>query len=300
MGYVIAILTVLLIAMLIYIVRVWWQIRNINHSLEIRAKEDRKQYITLSVHNRGLVALTANLNRCLEAEEKSMMKVRQSENEFKQLIANLSHDLRTPLTAIRGYLQLMNTENLSDDKRKNLDVAFRYSDELGQLIEHFFEYTYLADATKEMNIQTVNLTNLVIQLLADSVALFEENGIEIEVMEGDMVYASIDCEMTTRIVQNLIRNTIAHSAGKLTVKIEQDDMARIYFTNPMRRGYQIDASRIFDRFYTGDQSRHRTTGLGLSIVSLLATQMGGNAKAMSEDGQLTIIISFLLHRRDVK
>lgn len=291
MVYVIVILAMLCLILILYVIVLRLQLRSINYQLQKRALEESRQLLTLSFQNKELTQLALNVNRCLTAEEKSLNQARKSEKDFKQLIANLSHDLRTPLTAIRGYLQLIAHGDLSISEKKNLDVAMRYTDELGQLIEHFFEYTYLVDAKPEMNLQELNLTNLVMEVLADSVTMFEEQGIAIEIEEGPGVMAFADREMTIRILQNLIRNCIAHSGGNLKVWIDSDIMARIHFQNPLKPNYHVDPSRIFDRFYTGDSSRHRTTGLGLSIVKLLSKWMGGKAEAAMNDNLLELIIS---------
>lgn len=288
MVYAILILGSLCIIFLVYIIRIRLQISSINRQLAARAKDESRQLLTLSLQNRELTKLASNINRCLRAEEASIGKARRSERDFKQLIANISHDLRTPLTAIKGYLQLLERDTLTESEIANLKVALRYTEELGQLIDHFFEYTYLKDATPDRKMESFDLTNLVIQVLADSVPLFEEHGIEVQVEDAPIVKAYADKEMTTRIVQNLVRNCIAHADGYVTVTVDEAVNARIRFRNPVPANFCVDATKVFNRFYTGDQSRHRTTGLGLSIVALLAERMGGKAKAKVEDGMFEI------------
>lgn len=297
MVYAIFILISLCIIFLLYIIRMRLQLKSINHQLEERAKEESRQLLTLSLQNRDLIQLTCNVNRCLLAEEASIGKARRSEKDFKQLIANISHDLRTPLTAIKGYLQLLERDTLTEVEVANLKVALRYTEELGQLIDHFFEYTYLTDATPDMKLEAFDLTNLVIQVLADSVPLFEERGIEVQVTDAPIVTAYADKEMTTRIVQNLVRNCIAHADGNVTVAVEEGTNARIRFSNPVPASFNVDVNQVFDRFYTGDQSRHRTTGLGLSIVALLAERMGGKAMARVEDGRFEIEVELQKKRK---
>lgn len=290
MVYAVIVLAILCISLILYLIRIWLQLRSINHQLASRAKEQSKQLVTVSVEQKEITTLVSNINRCLRAEEKSSYQARRSEKEFKQLIANLSHDLRTPLTAIRGYLQLISSDQFTANEQKNLEVALRYTTELGQLIEHFFEYTYLVDAPSEMKRKNINLTNVVIQSLADSVNLFEEQELQVKMMGDKPVMAYVDKEMTIRILQNLIRNCLAHSGGDVKVWVDKTDQARIHFMNPIRPGYRVDPAHIFDRFYTGDASRHRTTGLGLSIVKLLTERMGGKALALVKHEQLEIII----------
>ncbi|URZ18323.1 ATP-binding protein [Clostridium felsineum] len=101
----------------------------------------------------------------------------------------------------------------------------------------------------------------------------------------------VDKEMTIRIIQNLIRNCIAHSAGDVTVKVFKKDMAIIIFKNPLENHKEIDIERIFDRFYVGDSLRHKSTGLGLSIVKLLTEEQRGNVGADIQGNMLQIKVS---------
>lgn len=297
MIYAVILLLIVCLWLCIYIVRIQVQLRSINHQLKKRTEDQNKQLVTLSLQNKELIELTANVNRCLKAEGRLLIQARQNEREFKQLIASISHDLRTPLTAIRGYLQLVERGTLTEQERKNLQVALKYTDELGQFIDHFFEYSYLLDAKPEMRLETFQLNMLVIQCIADSVALFEEKGIQVQVEEGPPVMVYADREMTIRILQNLIRNCIAHSAGDLTVMIDADEAAKLHFCNPVSSRVPIDPEKLFERFFTGDATRNRTTGLGLSIVKLLSENMGGSAKAVMKANILEIIISLPLKKK---
>lgn len=93
--------------------------------------------------NKGLNDLTANINKCLKSEDTLRLKGFRADKKFKELIANILHDLRTPLTAIKGYQQLMEKGELTEEQRKKLEIVQKHTEELGQLIEHFFEYSYL-------------------------------------------------------------------------------------------------------------------------------------------------------------
>jgi signal transduction histidine kinase len=119
----------------------------------------------------------------------------QEEKRFKELIANISHDLRTPLTAIKGYQQLIAKKELSDDQRHKLQIAGKHADELGTLIEHFFEYSYHVHAEPEPNLERINLTNLVMECLAESIANFEEKSLSVHIEETVPVFACADKEM---------------------------------------------------------------------------------------------------------
>lgn len=291
---VIGILSILIILLVLYIIFFQLQLHNINNQLIKRLTENTRQPVRLELMNHELNSLAVNINRCLNAEENLHLNSIKEEKNFKEMIANISHDLRTPLTAIKGYQQLMAKEPLTHDQQEKLQIAQKHADELGNLIEHFFEYSYLLNAEPELHPISINLTNVVTECLADEVSLFEEHGLAVHIEESPQVFVYADKEMIVRIIQNLIRNCVTHSVGDVTVKISASKTAVVSFKNPLENSAAIDVDRLFDRFYTGDPSRHKTTGLGLSIVKLLAQRMGGSTGARLQDNVIEIWIELPL------
>ncbi len=284
------------IMLIIYIVYIQVQLRNINSQLTKRMLEKTKQPLSLELINRQLNTLTANINRSLAVEEKLRFDSIKREKSFKELIANISHDFRTPLTAIKGYQQLMENDELSKNQQKKLQIAEKHTEELGQLIDHFFEYSYLISTEPELNMVRINLTNLVTECLAASVPTLEENNLSLHIEETPNIFVFADKEMVMRIIQNLIRNCVQHCEGYIEVRLLSMENAVISFKNPVKNASEIDVNRIFERFYTADKARGSNTGLGLSIVSLLAKQMGGSVGASLQDGLLDIRVRLQLFK----
>lgn len=276
------------------------QFYNINRQLTKRLLEKTRQPISLELINRDLNILATNINKCLVEEEKLRIDGIKREKRFKELIANISHDLRTPLTAIKGYQQLIENSELTDNQRKKLGIAQKHTVELGQLIEHFFEYSYLINSEPELNLQRINLTNIVIECLAASVPILEENNLAVHIEETPPIFVLADKEMVLRIIQNLIRNCVQHSNGNIEVQLLVMENAVISFRNPVKSTSDIDVERIFDRLYKGDKVRSNTTGLGLSIVRLLAELMGGSTDAKLQNGLLDIQVRLRLFKNKSK
>ena len=296
LAIMVGVLCILIILSVSYIIFFQLQLRNINRQLTKRLTEYTRQPISLELINKELNTLAVNINKCLKAEETLRLDGIREEKRFKEMIANISHDLRTPLTAIKGYQQLMGKGVLSDEQQRKLIIAQKHADELGNLIEHFFEYSYLMNADPELNTGRINLTNLVTECLAESVAVFEENNLAVHIKEAPPVFAFADIEMTVRIVQNLIRNCVAHSGGGVMVQVFGIEKAVISFKNSLRDTSEIDVERLFDRFYTADKSRKKSTGIGLSIVRLLAEKMSGSVSAALQDGLLDIQVRLPLFK----
>ena len=221
----------------------------------------------------------------------------KDEKHFKEMIANISHDLRTPLTAIKGYLYLLSQSELTSDQCHKLSIAQKHANDLGNLIDSFFDYSYMLNTELLPNMQKINLTNIVAECLADFVTAFEERGITVVYQQELPVYAYADPQMTIRIMQNLLRNCKAYSVGDITVTIcniqsPKGRMAQIAISNAINSNNQVDPERMFERFYKGDKSRSSTaTGLGLSIVKHLVEINNGTASARIKENILTLEIS---------
>lgn len=294
---VVVILSILVILLTAYIIFFQLQLRSINRQLTKRLREHTRKPVSLELINRELNSLAVNINKCLKVEENLRLESIREEKHFKELIADISHDLRTPLTAIKGYQQLMEKGELTSDQYQKLKIAEKHADELGRLIEHFFEYSYLVNAEPVLEKEKINLTNLTAECLAESISAFEENNIKIHFNETSPVFVLSDKEMLIRIIENLIRNCLQHSESDVEVSIYVSKNAVLSFKNLVNNPSEIDVKKLFDRFYSENKARNKTTGLGLSIVKLLAEQMGGSTGASLKDGILEIRVELPLWER---
>lgn len=295
MIIVVGVLSVIIMILFLYCFSLQLQLRKINQQLNKRITKQLRQPIHLGLMNGELNRLVANINKCFKAEENLRLERIQEEKRFRELIANISHDLRTPLTAIKGYQQLMGKGELTHEQHEKLLIAQKHADELGALIEHFFEYSYLLNIDIKPKLERINLTNLMTECIAESIAMLEKKNLLVRFEENKPVFSYIDKEMTIRIIQNLIRNSVFHASGNIRVKVtENNDKAVILFKNFVDKEANIDVNRLFERFYTGDKSRSKTTGLGLSIVKLLTEQMGGFVIAKLEESGLEILVGLPL------
>lgn len=290
MTAVVACLGVLCLGLIVYIVLLNGQIKYISHILEKRTKQNSRQLVNTTLVNRNIDKLAAGINKSLKAEEQLRLKLINDEDNFKEMIANISHDLRTPLTSMDGYVQLIEQNEQDEKQLLRLDIVRRHTKELAALINHFYEYSYLIDSRPTINREAFSLTDFVTECIADSVSLFENANMPVD-MEEHEEYVYADKEMTMRIVQNLIRNAVSHGREIAVIRITKDDQVHLHFMNKTFNGEIIDTDRIFDRFYSRGKDG-RSSGLGLSIVNVLATQMGGSVAAELKDEMLDICVTF--------
>ncbi|OBZ12086.1 two-component sensor histidine kinase [Bacillus sp. FJAT-27264] len=284
-------LIILVLLLSVYIVFIHQQLRSINRQLGKRLAEHTRQPVSLDPLSKELNRLAIHINQCLKAEENLRLQAIREEKNFKELIANISHDLRTPLTAVKGYQQLLANGDLPSDQQEKLRIARKHTEALGRLIELFFEYAYLLNAEPECRTEKVNVGNLIAEGVAAAVPLLEERGLSVHFEETPPRFALADREMLARIVNNLIRNGCEHASGQIQIRLKhQEDKIILSFGNPVNIGAALDVMRLFERFYTGDHARNRGTGLGLAIVKLLVERMNGSVSASLQKGYLEIVV----------
>ena len=231
-----------------------------------------EKMLDISLVDKDIEQLAAVLNQYNEKQRQSIASTLRHEMYLKESIANISHDLRTPLTVILGHLQLLKKENLSAGQTQRIETIFNKAERMKELIQTFYDLSVI-DAKEVTPVrEDFNLTNLLINLITENAPALEAKGISPVIgLPDHSVYLHSDYGMVERIFQNLIINAI------------------FIIENPIDSKVEIDPNRLFERFYTGDKSRHNSgTGVGLAVVKLLTDKLGGNVFAKIENDTLTI------------
>ena len=191
----------------------------------------------------------------------------------------------------------MQKSDLDKEQLHNLQIAQKSTDELGNLIEHFFEYSYLITSNIKPNLEKINISNLIVECVLSYIGVLEEKNININMEESPPIYVRGDKDMLIRIVDNLLNNCSKHSLGDIDIKIDYDKIpdsknAKIIFTNPISQNSDINVEKLFHRFYTTDSTRNKSTGLGLSIVEFLVKQLNGDVGACLDKNAKLLSIYF--------
>ena len=296
------VISVLWIVFIIYFVGLKLQLRSLRRQLEYRIHAPIKKPLALEMQDNDLMALTAALNQIFRQDEEFRRLQNMNENEYKELITNISHDLRTPLTVLKGYLQLLECCEIDETGKKYLSVCFRHTDELERRIRQFFEYSYWMNQEQELHLIILNVTNLIVDTMTDFIPMFEEKGQMMRLHQNTIYKGLADEELLRRVMQNLLKNCLQYSVGEVVVIITQDtnqfmrlpqnlvpkDSVCICVQNPIAEDSELDSSKIFQRFYVERKERNQSTGLGLSIVKLLVEKMQGEVFALRDENLLTI------------
>lgn len=281
------ILTVLTVVLTIKICLMKKSAGEIKEKLEEKLKTDTNTLIDISSADRDMRSLAASLNVQLKELQKERQRFCQGDLELKDAVANISHDLRTPLTAICGYLDLLECEETNERVRQYLAQIADRTDVMKQLTKELFDYS-LVSSVKQMTMERLCLNSVLEESIASFYGVIVQRGIEPLVDITDVrVERMLDRSALVRVFGNIIGNAVKYSDGDLSVKMDGDGV--ITFSNKAEKLDAVEVGRLFDRFYTVEAARH-SAGLGLSIAKQLTRQMGGEITAEYENGRLVIIV----------
>ena len=272
------------------------EIKHITGDLKKINDIDTNQKVTLSFQNRSLQNLAREINKNIDQKQQTEVKYKHMDIELRQAIANISHDLRTPLTSIIGYIQLIKSDDLSnEEKSEYIDIILNRAKSLKMLISGFFDLSRLEANEYAFELESISLSNILCELIASFYNDFVNKGIEplIEIDESTPEIIG-DENAIRRVFSNLIQNSLKHGDKFISVSLKRDGNYIITtFTNNANNLNPDDIDHLFERFFTGDRTRTgKNTGLGLAITKALVEQMGHSITASFRDNNLSIIIKW--------
>ena len=282
---------------IVYVLRLKRDVRSIKGSLQKIKEMDTNMRLTTSTFDKEVMGLAQEMNEILDRQKEVRMESERVNREFRQGVTNISHDLRTPLTSASGYIGLIRSDKISDEKKlEYLEVVEGRLISLANLMSELFEYTQIVEGKIKLDLELVDACDLVREEIASFYDALVEGDLDVTVdIPETAVHLIIDRARLQRVVQNLMANVVKHGNDFLIVKVSPNGI--LTFANKVADLKGLDVDRMFERFYTSDVSRNsQKTGLGLAITKALVEQMGGKVVASLEDDLLTIdVIMNVLH-----
>lgn len=254
-----------------------------------RLTADTNTLIDISTRDPYMRKLASEINIQLRLLRKERHRYQQGDLELKEAVTNISHDLRTPLTAISGYLDLLEREEKRETTQRYLSHIQNRTEVLKNLTEELFRYSVVT-SLQDLKPERMDVVRTLEESLLSFYGAMQEKGIRphIELPE-EPVWRQLDAGAVNRIFSNIISNALKYSDGDLSVVMEPD--GSITFSNTSQALNTVAVGKLFDRFYTVEASRN-STGLGLSIAKILTERMGGSISASYFDKKLYITITF--------
>lgn len=266
------------------------EIRSVTEQLRELHQGETQKKIDLSFYDKDLEKLTKEVNDQIDVTKQVISKKKRTENELKQAIASISHDIRTPMTSILGYIQFLELGDLNPEERTEYIKTIKNGAlRLKILLEDFFELSIIESADYPLKIESIKLNRLIQEVLIGFYEEFNQRDIEpiIHVSEED-IRVLVDSSALKRVIENLVTNAISHSTGGISFTLEESlSCVQLTISNPAPQLKEEDLYYLFNRFYKADQTRQgKGTGLGLSIAKSLMEKMDGHLSAELKEDHL--------------
>ena len=286
-------LILFIIFFFIYTKKSIYYLEEINRGLKRIAEGDLNTKIPIRTENE-LGQLARNINSMSKHLNKSIQEERNAENAKNELITNVSHDLRTPLTSIIGYLGLISNDEYKDELslRYYVDIAYNKSLELKNLIDELFEFTKISYGGLKLNLERIDIGQLIEQLTEEFIPILNDAGMECRIISNsEKLYTMADGNLLVRVFENLLTNAIRYGKEGKYIDIEILGEKNNIIINTINYGDDIsktDIPNIFERFYKIDKSRSKEssgTGLGLAIAKNIIELHNGDIIVYSQNGK---------------
>lgn len=264
--------------------------KEIKNAFADRLMTETNTLIDISSNDKYMRKLAASINIQLRKLREERHFFIEGNAELKNAVTNISHDLRTPLTAICGYLDLLEQEEKSTTIERYIEIIRNRADLLTELIEELFRYSVIISGERLVVREPIAINGILEESIAAFYTTLNKRGIvpNIKITQAKIV-RSLDRSSLIRVFSNLLNNAIKYSDGDLDITLT--DSGEVIFANTASRLNEVQVGKLFDRFYTVEAAR-KSTGLGLAIARTLIEQMNGTISAKYENGRLSICIFF--------
>ena len=253
-------------------------------------KTDTNTLISISSSDRQMRLLTSDLNRQLRQLRRQRRQYLDGDRELKDTITNISHDLRTPLTAICGYLDLLRDEEKSEKVTHYVMAIQNRAEVLKQLTEELFRYSIIMSAQEPMQLEPLCVNDILEQSIVSFYATLTKRGItpQIDITEKKIM-RTLNRTAFLRVLNNILNNAVKYSGGDLNILLTET--GEIIFSNTAKNLNDVQVGKLFNRFFSVETARN-STGLGLAIAKTLVEQMQGTITAQYHDSVLSVCIDF--------
>ncbi len=264
--------------------------KEIKDCMERIIGKDTNEQITISSSDNQICSLASAINRQLCILRKERLNYENGDRELKKAITNISHDLRTPLTAILGYTQMAKNEDDEKKVKEYLSIIDGRATKMKELTNELFTYSLMTAPDKELILNETDIRSVLEDSIAENYVLLTDNNIIPQIyISANPVIKSVNSDALQRVLSNIISNAAKYSDGDLKITLAENGM--ITFSNTAENLSNIEVGRLFDRFFTVENGQ-KSTGLGLSIAKCLTEKMGGRIFAEYKERKLIIQLIF--------
>ena len=294
MKIAVIILSVIAVAEAVWLLLLWRQNLAVSRQLAFIREKDSAMRVSVNVEMLGELTLATEINKTLDDVRDRKHAMSEREKLIADAYANLSHDIRTPLTSLDGYVQLLRDAKSEEDRERYTAIIGERIGTMKELLEDLFTFTKLKNDAYELSLEPVSLRSIVADTVLSYYDVWKEAGIEPEIaiaeetfpMEGNVTAVK-------RILQNITKNAVLHGRKTLSVSLQREDEGTAFLTisNPVEHPEEIEIERVFEQFYTADRfHRNASSGLGLAIAKEFTERLGGSINATLRGNEFAVEI----------
>ena len=293
---VIVVLSLVSIILLGWVIIIKKNVRETRDELRKTKDEDYNRQLRVSLMDKDVESLVAEINSNLEYQKSLKLEEEKSRRQLEQSISDIAHDLRTPLTVVKGNLQMLEKENLSESGREYLNISSRKATTLKGMVDEFFELSVLESDSKPVELCKLDVIGFLSEFVIENETLIRDKNLTPEISFPEKsIFIQANREMLSRVFSNLISNILKYAKDSFELSVFEEEssdkpqqkVCRIRIGNNVEDSASIDIDHIFDRTYRADKARSDgSAGLGLYIAKLLTEKQKGSINATLEDSKL--------------
>ena len=300
-GIIIA-LAILVIAETIWLLVLWRQHLKICRQLQFVREQDSCLLVSVNVEHFGELKLAEEINRTLEDVRERKHELSEKEKLIADAYANLSHDIRTPLTSLDGYVQLLRDATTPEEQARYTAIIRERIETLKELLEDLFTFTKLKNGKYEPELKIISFRSVTAETVLSYYDVWKEAGVDPEIDLTEEVLPILGNELAVkRILQNITKNAMVHGHKSIFVTLRKRDerTAEVVIANPVEHPEEIEISRVFEQFYTADRYHQQaSSGLGLAIAKEFTERMNGTIGASLDGNRFSVTITFPLQDKN--
>ena len=290
MQYLLILMVIICIILVILLVSDKKELTHLYQQLE-HIEDGSQIELTTKVASKTFIKIYQKLNRMFSHHRQQQQEQLVEQQQLRQAIANIAHDIRTPLTSASGYMQMLSECQEEIKRERYQNIISQRLQELKEMLAELFLYTKLSNPDYTLECVRTAVFPIFSNSLVSLYHLFEEQESQPEIKFADEnIYLNVNADGLDRVFRNLIQNALMHGSGLIQIQ-QQGNM--ITFQNQVPEGIILDTEKLFERYYKADSTRQKgSSGLGLAIVKELMTRMNGTVGARLDENILSVTLVF--------
>ena len=289
------ILTVICVALVLMLINNLSQVKNLRDQVHFISRNDTNKRVSFYGKSRTMSRLAKDINYIIDTYSAKEQEVLKQDKEIKDTLTNMSHDIRTPLTSLKGYFELLEESEDPEEQARYRRIISERIDSLGEILEMMFFYTKVSNVNYQVQLDSLNISEIIMHTLFSYFDDFENAGLtpNIDIAENLTVIGNE--QSIKRIMQNLVKNCLVHGDSRVDISLKpsatDEKIVLLTVSNGVKENDIPDPNKVFDRFYKADNSRHvSSSGIGLSVAKKLTEAMNGKIRADYKDNMFSIIL----------